>query len=116
MTRLTACEPRHEAMRVAIQQSAFPRNTNGSEDVVACHHHRANVGVEQLLQHTRRGRLELVLENDEADKVKTALNLVSGHLLRLDPGKLRQMARRTANDAIPLVSVIRQELVVVMRD
>lgn len=103
-------------MRIAVQKSAFSRNADGCEDIVSCHHDGTNVGIQELLQHGCRRRLQLVLENNEPDKVEPALDFGPGQLLRLDPAKFRQVPRRAADDSIPLVGVVGKLLVVIARD
>lgn len=98
-------EARDEAMGVLIHKTAVPRYADGGEDVVAGNHDRTDVRLGQLLEDTGRGRLELVLEDDEAHEVELALSFVPLHLLALDPGKLFQMFGGTSNDSVALVRV-----------
>lgn len=106
----------HEAMCIAIEEPTFPRNTDSREDVVSGHHQGADAAIMQLLQHGRRRRLQLVLKNDEACKVKLALDRRSCHLLCLDPTELGQMLGCTGNDPISFVGVARQKHIVVARN
>lgn len=95
-------------MRATLYQPTLTRNTDGRKDIVACYHYSSNVGLKKFLQNSSRAWLELVLENNEANKVKVALSIGTSHLLSLDPTKLLQMPGRTSNYSISFVSVVRE--------
>jgi hypothetical protein len=57
----------HEAMRIAVDDSAFPSHADGGQNVVACAHDIPNSGFIQLFDDLGGDFLEFVFEDDEPD-------------------------------------------------
>ncbi|KAI6766252.1 hypothetical protein HG530_007322 [Fusarium avenaceum] len=103
-------------MGLSIHETTLSRHADGRQDVVTGHHYCPNVGVKELLNDSRSCRLELVLKNNEANKVKVAFDFTSGHFLSLDPTELLEVTASNTNYTITLVSVPRQKLVIILGD
>lgn len=110
---LTFYESRNKAVCGLVDQVAFTSNTNSSQDVVTCHHRRTDVRLKQLSQYRCRGRLELVLEDDETSEFQLRLGLVSLHFLGFDPAKFWNMASCAANDAITFMCIVGKLIIIV---
>lgn len=62
-------------MACRVDHSAFSRDTNGSQGVVARDHAAGKVRCPKRLYRGRRSRLKLVLEDNEAEEAKARLSL-----------------------------------------
>lgn len=95
-------------MCLAIHETTLSCDANGCQDVVARHHNCANVGGQKLFQYRCSCGLELVLKNDETNKIEVTFNIISSHLLGLDPAELLKMTAGNSNNTITLVSIPRE--------
>lgn len=115
-SRHTFSKAWNKAMGLSIHETTLSCHADGRQDVVTGHHYCPNVGVKKLLNDSCSCGLELVLKNNEANKVKVALDFTSGHFLSLDPAELLKMTASNTNYTITLVSVPRQKLVIILGD
>lgn len=92
-------------MSSSIHKAALPSDTDGCQDVVTSNHHSSDVGSQKLLQNSRRGRLELILKDDESYKVEVTFDISSSHLLSLDPAELLEVTAGNTDDTVTLVRV-----------
>ena len=93
-------------MCIFVYQTTIPRHANCCQDVVTSHHDGANVGLSQLPQNSFRGRLELILKDDEPYEIQVILDILAFHLLRLNPWKFCDVSSSACDDPVTLVGVI----------
>lgn len=113
---LTLDEARNKAMCRLVHEPTLAGHANCGQDVVTRHHDGPYARVPDLGKDSRRGGLQLVLEDDEPDEVEPGLGILPLHLLSLDPAQLRDVLRGDTDDAVALVRVKGEEFIIVIRD
>jgi hypothetical protein len=103
---LTFCEMRHEAMCSLINQIAFPRHTNGSQNVISSAHDLPDASFCELTQNASSARLQFVLENDESDEVELRLSLFAFRLLDLHPIQFGDMFSGASYNTVTSVRIV----------
>ena len=102
---------RNEAIFSSFHQATFTRHTDGGQYIVTRAHDVMYSRPVELGNHTGGTRLELVLENYEAQELQAGLGLRSGHLLDFHPVQFLLIFRRASYDAEAFVSILAQEVV-----
>lgn len=65
----TFSKMRHKAVRSLVNQIALPCDTDGSQDVVSSAHDLSDASFSEFIENTCCARLQLVLEDNEPDKI-----------------------------------------------
>lgn len=107
---------RDEALFIGPNHFAFTSHTDRSQNVVTGAHGISDASLVELSNHTGRSALQLVLKDDEANKLQVAFSFITLQLLYFHPAQLALVSGGTGNDAVSLVRVVIQQLIVVRRN
>lgn len=107
---------RNEALFVGPNHLAFTSHTDRSQNVVTGAHGISDASLVELSNHPCGSTLQLVLKDDEANKLQVAFSFIALQLLYFHPAQFALVSGSTGNYTVSLVRVVIQQLVIVRRN
>lgn len=111
--KLTFDEMRNEALFISTDHLTLPCHTDRSQYIVAGTHNITNPSLVEFRDNLRGSWFQLILENNEANKLQVTFSISAGELLDLHPAQFSFVFRGARNHSISFMGIMVQEIIIV---